>query len=235
VGRNVTGNATMIADLLLGRDSNSILFLGEPGSGKTTIIQEVIRLLTEHTNTCIVDTSNKIAGDGNIPHPCVGHARRMMVRSLNDQANVMIECVQNHTPSVMVIDEIGRSTEVEAARTYKERGVQIVASAHGDFKKLIKNPKLCGLVGGIETVTLGDDLAKKENQKSDGTFSKLKSQRAGNPVFEIVVELQWGVHHEQCIIMDSGDVVDMHLDCQEYPVEIRTQNPYTGAIQIGMS
>jgi stage III sporulation protein SpoIIIAA len=136
VGRYVKGNADMIIDLLLATDKSekSILFLGEPGSGKSTIIREVTRILSENENVCVVDTSNEIAGDGNIRHHCVGMARRMMVNTLNDQANVMIQCVQNHTPTVMVIDEIGRPMEVEAARTCKQRGVRMVASAHGSLR-----------------------------------------------------------------------------------------------------
>ena len=130
VGRHVTGNATMISDLLFADSTRSILFLGEPGSGKTTVVREATRILAERTNVCIVDTSNEIAGDGDVPHPCVGFARRMMVESLDEQASVMIECVQNHTPEAMVIDEIGRPTEVEAARTCKQRGVRLIASAH---------------------------------------------------------------------------------------------------------
>jgi len=101
--------------------------------GKTTIVREVTRILSMNDNVCVVDTSNEIAGDGNIRHNCIGYARRMMVNTLNDQANVMIQCVQNHTPSVMVIDEIGRPLEVEAARTCKQRGVRMIASAHGDL------------------------------------------------------------------------------------------------------
>lgn len=136
VGRYVKGNADVILDLLLSTDEQekSILFLGEPGCGKTTIVREVTRILAGNENVCVVDSSNEIAGDGNIRHHCIGHARRMMVNTLNDQANVMIQCVQNHTPTVMVIDEIGRPMEVEAARTCKQRGVRMVASAHGSLR-----------------------------------------------------------------------------------------------------
>ena len=161
IGRHVSGNAAMILDLLFGDSARSILFLGEPGSGKTTVVREATRLLAARVNAIIVDTSNEIAGDGDVPHPCVGLARRMMVPSLDEQANVMIECVQNHTPEVMIIDEIGRTTEVEAARTCKQRGVRLIASAHGDLRKLVKNPKIRGPIGGIEQVTIGDAEAKK--------------------------------------------------------------------------
>ena len=137
LGRAVRGNADMIADLLLGT-GKSVLLLGEPGSGKTTIVREAARLLAEHRNVLVVDTSNEIAGDGMVPHECIGLARRMMVASLDAQAAVMVECVQNHTPHVMVIDEIGRPREVNAARTCKQRGVRLIASAHGDLRKLVR-------------------------------------------------------------------------------------------------
>jgi stage III sporulation protein SpoIIIAA len=199
------------------------------GSGKTTIVRETARLLAEHANVVIVDTSNEIAGDGNVPHLCVGFARRMMVRNLNKQAEVMIECVQNHTPEVMVIDEIGRPTEVEAAQTCKQRGVRLIASAHGDFRKLLKNPKLRGLVGGVQQVTVGDAQAKE----SGG--SKLKSERAGNPTFDIIVEVRRGAHHEWKIILDVADAVDKVLEGKQYLVQERTRDPLTGGFQLTLA
>jgi stage III sporulation protein SpoIIIAA len=233
VGRHVNGNATMIADLLFESSARCILFMGEPGSGKTTVVREVTRLLAERFNVFIVDTSNEIAGDGDIPHPCVGLARRMMVPILDKQGDIMIECVQNHTPEVMVIDEIGRPSEVEAARTCKQRGVRLIASAHGDLRKLTKNPKLRGLVGGIETVTLGDAQAKVESKKKKGSgIQKLKAQRAGAPVFDTIVELRRGAHHEWSIIMDVASAVDKVLEGAEYPTQRRIRDPKTGAIQL---
>lgn len=202
---------------------------------KTTVVREVTRLLAERSNVCIVDTSNEIAGDGDIPHPCVGFARRMMVPSLDRQSAVMIECVQNHTPEVMVIDEIGRPTEVEAARTCKNRGVRLIASAHGDLRKLIKNSKLRGLIGGVETVTLGDMQAKAEAKKRPGgTIQKTKAERAGPPTFDILVELRRGEHHEWRIVLDSGDAVDRILRGEEYKAQRRTRNPETGAIHLAL-
>jgi stage III sporulation protein SpoIIIAA len=183
-------------------------------------------------NVCIVDTSNEIAGDGDIPHPCVGHARRMMVPTLDKQSAVMVECVQNHTPEVIVIDEIGRITEVEAARTCKNRGVRLIASAHGDLRQLLKNPKLRGLVGGIERVTIGDEQARLEARQKGTVIQKTKSERAGPPTFEIVVELKRGTHHEWTIIFDSGKAVDRILEGEEYPIQRRTRNPKTGAMNV---
>jgi stage III sporulation protein SpoIIIAA len=196
-------------------------------------VREVTRLLAERCNVCIVDTSNEIAGDGDIPHPCVGHARRMMVRSLDRQCAVMIECVQNHTPEVMVIDEIGRSTEVEAARTCKNRGVRLIASAHGDLRSLIKNPKIRGLIGGIQSVTLGDEQAKVEAQKRNSTeISKTKTERGGPPTFDIIVELSRGEHHSWRVIPDVAEAVDCILRGEEYCAQRRTRDPVSGAIQI---
>jgi stage III sporulation protein SpoIIIAA len=232
VGRHVSGNAYIISDLLYAYPSSSILFVGEPGSGKTTVVREVTRLLADSFNVCIVDTSNEIAGDGDVPHPCVGHARRMMVPSLDLQSTVMVECVQNHTPEVIVIDEIGRINEVEAARTCKNRGVRLIASAHGDFRQLIKNPKLKGLIGGVEKVTIGDEEAKAEAAKHGRCMQKTKSERGGAPTFEIIVELKRGAYRDWTIILDSGDAVDKVLAGEEYPIQRRTQNPETGAMHV---
>ena len=233
VGRHVSGNAYIITDLLFCHPNSSILFLGEPGSGKTTVIREVARLLAETNNVCIVDTSNEIAGDGDIPHPCVGLARRMMVQNADMQSNVMVECVQNHTPDVMVIDEIGRTSEVEAARTCKNRGVRLIASAHGDLRQLVKNPKLRGLMGGIDRVTVSDEEARKRARYQYGQpLQKTKSERAGPPTFEMIVELKRGAHHEWTIIMNAADAVDKILDGSKYPVQRRTHHPTTGTFHM---
>ena len=151
-------------------------------------------------NVLIVDTSNEIAGDGDVPHPCVGLSRRLQVCSLDDQCRTMIEGVQNHTPEVMVIDEIGRPPEVEAARTCKTRGVRMIASAHGDLRKLLKNKQLRGLVGGVESVTLGDAAAKEDAKRRGappGAVDKVKATRAGPPVFDVIVELRRGARAER--------------------------------------
>eukprot|EP00549_Striatella_unipunctata_P025538 CAMPEP_0118724908 /NCGR_PEP_ID=MMETSP0800-20121206/32850_1 /TAXON_ID=210618 ORGANISM="Striatella unipunctata, Strain CCMP2910" /NCGR_SAMPLE_ID=MMETSP0800 /ASSEMBLY_ACC=CAM_ASM_000638 /LENGTH=451 /DNA_ID=CAMNT_0006633557 /DNA_START=204 /DNA_END=1559 /DNA_ORIENTATION=- len=235
VGRHVSGNANMIADLLFGCDDKSILILGEPGSGKTTIVREVTRLLARDKNVCIVDTSNEIAGDGDVPHPCVGFARRMMVPSLDQQSAIMIECVQNHTPGVMVIDEIGRNTEVEAARTCKNRGVRLIASVHGSLRNLIKNPELKGLIGGVESVTLGDAQARMEAKgENSRSIRKVKAERAGPPTFELIVELERGQHHVWHVVTDAANAVDCILNGQKYVAQQRVRDSTTGSVSMNL-
>ena len=230
LGRSVRGNADMMVDLLLG-SSKSILVLGEPGSGKTTIIREATRILAERHNTIVVDTSNEIAGDGMIPHECIGLARRMMVPSLDQQGAVMVECVQNHTPHVMVIDEIGRPKEVNAARTVKQRGVRMLASAHGDLRKLMKNPELNGLVGGVTSVLMGDAMAKEMAQKrGSNEVHKMKAQRGGEPTFDVVIEVRRGALHEWRVTTDIAKAVDSILEGEEYKVQQRVRDPETGSI-----
>lgn len=228
VGRHIRGNAAMLMDLLLGSDK-SILILGEPGSGKTTIVREATRKLAEYKNVIVVDTSNEIAGDGLIPNSCIGLARRMMVPSLDQQSAVMVECVQNHTPHVMVIDEIGRPKEVQAARTVKQRGVRMIASAHGDLRRLLKNKDLVGLIGGIEHVTIGDEMAREEaKRKQQSTISKTKAQRGGEPTFDIIVEVRRGARHEWTIVDNSAQAVDDILEGLKYKAQLRTRDPETG-------
>ena len=231
IGRHVDGNAAMLMDFLMSSDK-SILILGEPGSGKTTIVREATRKLAEDKNVIVVDTSNEIAGDGTLPHPCIGLARRMMVPSLDKQSSVMVECVQNHTPHIMVIDEIGRPKEVQAARTVKQRGVRMVASAHGSFRKLLKNKDLNGLIGGIESVTLGDEMAKEESKRKNKPISKTKVQRCSEPTFEVVVEVQRGSRNEWRIITDSALAVDQILDGLNYKAELRIRDPGTGKMRL---
>jgi stage III sporulation protein SpoIIIAA len=162
VGRYFTGSSYMLSDILHHPkfQQSSILVLGVPGSGKTSLIREIARIIAMNQNVCIVDKSNEICGDGNTPHHCVGNARRLMVSDLSSQHQVMIECVQNHTPNVMVIDEIDRVEEVKAAHTVKQRGVRLIASAHGDFRSLLKNQELNRLLGGVQSVTVGDIQAQ---------------------------------------------------------------------------
>jgi stage III sporulation protein SpoIIIAA len=212
IGRFFIGNSYILSDLLLHSDysEKSILVLGPPGAGKTSLIREIARCLSEKQNVMIVDTSNEICGDSDVTHSCVGKARRMMVSSIDEQHQVMIECVQNHTPKVMIIDEIGRKKEVDAAKTCKERGVRLIASAHGDFRSLLKNSELNKLIGGSTSVTLCDETAKKMNHGH-----KMTMERAGAPIFDIVIEVKKGKYNEFVIIKDSGKTVDKILsgDC----------------------
>ncbi len=183
VGRAVYGTIDIIQDLI--ESEKSILLLGKPGIGKTTMLREAARTLAEKKRVVIVDTSNEIGGDGDVPHPAVGRARRMQVRMPTLQHEVMIEAVENHNPEVIVIDEIGRELEAAAARTIAERGVQLVATAHGrTLENLLLNPTLSDLIGGIESVTLSDEEARRR-----GTQKTVLERRAP-PTFDILVEIQ---------------------------------------------
>ncbi|MGB7084078.1 MAG: R3H domain-containing nucleic acid-binding protein [Phormidesmis sp.] len=195
VGRAVFGTIGMIRDLV--ETGGSILMLGRPGVGKTTALREIARVLADDLmkRVVIIDTSNEIAGDGDIPHPAIGRARRMQVARPEEQHQVMIEAVENHMPEVIVIDEIGTELEALAARTIAERGVQLVGTAHGNrLENLIKNPTLSDLVGGIQSVTLGDDEARRRGSQ------KSVLERKAPPTFDIAVEMherqRWVVHED---------------------------------------
>ena len=195
VGRAVFGTVEMVRDLLDSGDS--LLLMGRPGVGKTTALREIARVLADDLGkrVVVIDTSNEIAGDGDIPHPAIGRARRMQVARPELQHHVMIEAVENHMPEVIVIDEIGTELEARAARTIAERGVTLVATAHGNaLSNLIKNPTLCDLVGGIESVTLGDDEARRRRSQ------KTVLERAAEPTFTMAVEMhsrsRWAVYRE---------------------------------------
>ena len=184
IGRVVTGTIACIKDFCM--QNKSILFLGRPGVGKTTKLREISRLVADELGkrVVIVDTSNEIAGDGDTPHPAIGHARRMQVRQPEFQKDIMIEAVENHTPEVIVVDEIGTEAEAQAAHTIAERGVMLIATAHGNtLENLIKNPTLSDLVGGIQSVTLGDDEAKRRASQ------KTVLEREKQPTFDIVIEI----------------------------------------------
>ncbi len=204
VGRAVLGTMRIIQDLI--ESGKSVLLLGRPGIGKTTMLREVARVLADdlHKRVIVVDTSNEIAGDGDIPHPGIGHARRMQVATPDKQHAVMIEAVENHMPEVIVIDEIGTELEAQAARTIAERGVQLVGTAHGNtLENLLLNPTLSDLVGGIESVTLGDEEAKRR-----GTQKTVLERRAP-PTFDIVVEIQ--ERHKVAVHPDVAQAVDAFL------------------------
>jgi len=184
VGRAIFGTISIIRDLL--ESEKSILVLGKPGVGKTTIIREIARVLADEMEkrVIIIDTSNEIAGDSDIPHSGIGRARRMQVAKTEFQHQVMIEAVENHMPQVIIIDEIGTELEVLAARTIAEKGVQLVGTTHGNcLENLIKNPPLADLIGGIQYVTLSDDEAKRR-----GTQKSILERKA-YPAFEIIIEI----------------------------------------------
>lgn len=202
VGRAITGNAEMIHDLV--ERGDSILVIGRPGVGKTTLIREIARLLADDhmKRVVIVDTSNEIGGDGDVPHSGIGRARRMQVPNVNLQHSVMIEAVENHMPEVIVIDEIGTELEALASSTIAQRGVQLVATAHGvTIESIMKNPSLQILVGGIESVTLGDEVAKKRK------VQKTVLERKGPPTFSCAIEMvsktECRVHHRLEATVDA--------------------------------
>jgi stage III sporulation protein SpoIIIAA len=202
VGRAVFGTTLMIHDLI--ESGRSILLLGRPGVGKTTALREIARVLADDLlkRVVIIDTSNEIAGDGDIPHPAIGRARRMQVARPELQHQVMIEAVENHMPEVIVIDEIGTELEAIAARTIAERGVQLIGTAHGNrIENLMKNPTLSDLVGGIQSVTLGDDEARRR-----GTQKSILERKAP-PTFEIAIEMlerqRWTIHNDVAITIDT--------------------------------
>ena len=217
IGRAVFGTVDIIRDLV--ESGKSLLLLGKPGTGKTTLLRETARVLGDELRkrVVIVDTSNEIAGDGDIPHPGIGRARRMQVPRPAEQHGVMIEAVENHMPEVIVIDEIGTELEALAARTIAERGVQLVGTAHGNtLDNLMINPTLSDLVGGIQAVTLGDDEARRRGTQ------KTVLERKAPPTFDILVEIQgWD---RMTVYADVSDAVDAILRGDDPPVELRSRN-----------
>ena len=214
VGRAIFGTVSVVRDLL--EEKKSILLLGRPGVGKTTAIREIARVLSDgmKKRVIIIDTSNEIAGDGDLPHPSIGKARRMQVSNHQNQHEVMIEAVENHMPEIIIIDEIGTELEATAARTIAERGVQLVGTAHGNaLENLIKNPTITDLIGGIQYVTLGDEEAKRRGS------SKSILERKAPPTFDVAIEIHdpktWIIHEN---IQQS---VDLLLQGQRLPTQKR--------------
>ena len=213
VGRAVTGSVAVIEDFV--KAGASILLLGRPGVGKTTILREAARVLAEQgKRVVIVDTSNEIGGDGDIPHAGIGRARRMQVERPELQHSVMVEAVENHMPEVIVIDEIGTELEAQAARTIAERGVQLVATAHGNtLANLMLNPTLVDLIGGIQTVTLSDEEARRRGTR------KSVLERKAPPTFEALVEIQ--SFTRVAVHSDLDSTVDALLRGESVAAEIR--------------
>lgn len=217
IGRCIVGSIGIIRDLL--ESNNSLLILGKPGVGKTTLIREIGRVLSDEVGkrVVIIDTANEIAGDSDIPHAGIGRARRMQVSRFENQHNVMIEAVENHMPEVIIVDEIGTELEALAARTIAERGVKLVGTAHGNsLESLIKNPTLADLVGGIQYVTLSDDEARRRGTQ------KTVLERKALSAFQVAIELNdknfWTIHER------VEDSVDSLLQGQQPKLQTRTLN-----------
>ncbi|HAT45588.1 MAG TPA: AAA family ATPase [Ktedonobacter sp.] len=225
IGRAVLGSIALIRDIV--EQGQSILILGRPGVGKTTLLREIARVLADEANkrVVVVDTSNEIAGDGDIPHHGIGRARRMQVARTAEQHAVMIEAVENHMPQIIVIDEIGTELEAAAARTIAERGVQLVATAHGNsLGNLLVNPTLSDLVGGIQTVTLGDEEARRRHTQ------KSILERKAPPTFDVVVEQQsW---QELIVHRDVADTVDGMLRGHAITAEERTRDEESSRVTV---
>lgn len=224
IGRAILGTVEIVRDVI--ESGRSTLLLGPPGVGKTTLLREAARVLADEAGkrVIVVDTSNEIGGDGDIPHPGIGLARRMQVASPDRQHAVMIEAVENHMPEIVVIDEIGTEAEAAAARTIAERGVQLVATAHGhSLENLLTNPTLSDLIGGIQAVTLGDEEARRRRTQ------KTVLERKQAPTFDVLIEIQtrdrFAVHH------DVAKVVDAHLRGHARTPEVRVRGE-SGAVEI---
>src|SRR5829696_7342187 len=214
IGRAVYGTIEIIADFI--ETGKSILIMGRPGIGKTTMLREAARVLADEQRkrVVVVDTSNEIAGDGDIPHPAIGKARRMQVRTPSLQHEVMIEAVENHMPQIIVIDEIGTELEAQAARTIAERGVQLIGTAHGNtLDNLMLNPTLSDLIGGIQSVTLGDEEARRRRSQ------KSVLERKAPPTFDVVIEIQ---DRERVLVhADVADTIDAMLRGDPVAPELR--------------
>src|SRR5260221_26803 len=212
IGRAVYGTIDILRDVI--ETGQSVLILGAPGVGKTTMLREAARVLAEAKRVVIVDTSNEIGGDGDVPHPAVGRARRMQVAKPTLQHEVMIEAVENDNPEAIVIDEIGRELEAQAARTIAERGVQLIGTAHGQtLDNLLLNPTLSDLAGGVESVTLSDEESRRRGTQ------KTVLERRSPPTFDVLVELQ--TRHRLVVHEDVAAAVDGLLRVRPLPVQVR--------------
>ena len=217
VGRAVYGTVDIVLDVV--RSGKSICLLGPPGVGKTTLLRECARVLSEdRKRVVVVDTSNEIGGDGDVPHSGIGQARRMQVADAALQHDVMVEAVENHMPQVVVIDEIGTAAEALAARTIAERGVQLIGTAHGKtLENLLMNPTLSDLVGGISTVTLSDEEARRRGTR------KTVLERKAPPTFDVLIEIN--DRNRLSIYQNVGETVDALLRGYQPQPEVRQRMP----------
>ncbi|XP_078156043.1 P-loop containing nucleoside triphosphate hydrolases superfamily protein [Carex rostrata] len=231
VGRAVTGHVDMVRDLLEYKES--ILFLGRPGVGKTTVMREIARVLADelHKRVVIVDTSNEIGGDGDVPHSAIGGARRMQVPEPSLQHNVMIEAVENHMPEVIIVDEIGTKAEAVACRSIAERGVMLIGTAHGErLGNIVKNPTLSDLVGGVEAVTLSDEEARARRTQ------KTIMERKAPPTFPFLIEMRerdyWVTHRTEksvdTLLHGRKPFVEIRRRDEKFNVVIDRWTPYDG-------
>jgi len=200
VGRHLQGITQSMSDILDLRDK-SILFVGPPGSGKTTLLREIARKLSEEDFVMVVDTSNEIGGDGDVAHECLGNSRRMMVHELHQQAGAMVECMQNHAPEVMIVDEISTKQESDAAQLCKNRGVRIITSTNGDLQSLVRNKKWWTMLGNIKQKRSKDDIV---------------SFRSAEPTFDVIVELRFAEYNQIRVITDASAAVDAVLKGSAY-------------------
>lgn len=217
IGRCIIGSLSIIRDLL--ESTSSLLILGKPGIGKTTLIREISRVLSDEgqKRVVIIDTANEIAGDSDIPHIGIGRARRMQVSKSENQHHVMKEAIENHMPQVIIVDEIGTELEALTARTMAEKGVQFIGTAHGNsLENLIKNPVLSELIGGIQSVTLSDDEARRRGTQ------KTVLERKTLPAFQVAIELNdknfWTIHET------LEDSIDNFLQGLQPKLQTRTIN-----------
>lgn len=231
VGRAISGHIDMVYDLL--HYGRGILFVGRPGVGKTTVMREIARVLSDefHKRVVIVDTSNEMGGDGNIPHSAIGGARRMQVTKPSLQHKVMIEAVENHMPEVIIVDEISTDAEALACRSIAERGVVLIATAHGErIENIIKNPTLSDLIGGIQTVTLGDEEAQARRSR------KTILERKGPATFYFLIEMRerdyWVTHRTEknvdMLLRQKNPYVEIRKRGNDFKIVIERWKPYDG-------